>query len=105
MPEIVKVDPDRLDEHCVVVTLKHRPSFFARLFGRRHRVVTYKGHADNWYALPSYQPARKDTKRFLNKIVNDNEFRHHQVLVERKRQSKTFPLVKRTDTYRQSQQL
>ncbi|TDQ50332.1 hypothetical protein [Permianibacter aggregans] len=74
--EIMKVSPDRLDPECLLVTLRHSPGWWARLFGAREIVVTYKGHTESWYVPPSFRPAPTDIVKFLNRIADSHEFAH-----------------------------
>jgi len=75
--EIIKVNADRLDPECLVVTLRHIPGRVARLvLGARDRVVTYKGRVSAWYVPPSFRPADTDTSQFLDNIASSREFAH-----------------------------
>ncbi|MEM9101560.1 MAG: hypothetical protein AAGB12_04500 [Pseudomonadota bacterium] len=81
--EIIAVRPDKLDEDCVLVTLKHYPRSTDKLRELKPRLVTYKGHNQHWYVLPSYQPTPASITRFLSRIVNGREFRHIQLHLEK----------------------
>lgn len=75
--EIIKVQADRLDPECLVVTLRHVPGTVAKLLlSARAKVVTYKGRHQAWYIPPSFRPADTDTSRFLDSIASDREFAH-----------------------------
>ncbi|NQD38153.1 hypothetical protein HPT27_14070 [Permianibacter sp. IMCC34836] len=75
--EIIKVNADRLDPECLVVTLRHVPGSIARfMLGARDKVVTYKGQVSAWYVPPSFRPADADTSRFLDSIASSREFAH-----------------------------
>src|SRR3990167_400228 len=54
--EIIKVQADRLDPECLVVTLRHVPGTMAKLLlSARAKVVTYKGRHQAWYIPPSFR--------------------------------------------------
>lgn len=75
--EIIKVQADRLDPACLIVTLRHVPGRMARwVLGARDKVVTYKGRENAWYVPPSFRPADSDTSRFLDNIASAREFAH-----------------------------
>lgn len=76
--QIVKVQPGKLDQDCMEVTLRLLPNRFEQWLGHKEKVVTFKGQGSDWYRYPCYTPVTGKLAKLLKSINRGWEFRHLQ---------------------------
>lgn len=76
--QIVNVEPSKLDDDCMIVTLRHVPTTMEKWLGKEESLITYKGHGSHWYQVPCFSPAHSKVQKLLKSIYRGWEFRHIQ---------------------------
>ncbi len=74
--QIVKIEIDPRDNDCILITLRHlpEPTFFSRT--KTAHTAIYKGHGNDWYCIPSFQPAPNRLVSLLKAISYSHQYKH-----------------------------
>jgi hypothetical protein len=74
--QIIKIEPDNRDEGCLLITLRHLPSRLCFWRSNKSYLAVYKGHADQWYHIPSFKPAPSRLIPLLKAISYGPQYKH-----------------------------